>query len=89
MAFGGTLVTHGRGRGIVTATGIGTEMGMIARMMAAIEEEATPLQRRSTNSANRSASSPWVCVRLCLWWKIVRNTDLGSSPALVIQVFAR
>lgn len=45
-AFGGTLVTSGRARGIVVATGPSTEMGRIAALISAYEEEQTPLQRR-------------------------------------------
>jgi Ca2+-transporting ATPase len=45
-AFAGTLVTYGRGVGLVVATGGSTEIGRIAALMSAYEEEATPLQRR-------------------------------------------
>ena len=45
MAFAGTAVTRGRGRAVVTATGMATEMGRIARLLGATEAERTPLQR--------------------------------------------
>ena len=45
MAFKGTMVTHGRARGVVVATGMQTEMGGVAGMLQA-EGGATPLQRR-------------------------------------------
>ncbi|MHB8917305.1 MAG: calcium-translocating P-type ATPase, SERCA-type, partial [Desulfocucumaceae bacterium] len=46
IAYLGTSVTRGRGRGVVVATGMATEMGNIAVMIREAGQEATPLQRR-------------------------------------------
>ena len=45
MVFSGTAATYGHGRGIVTATGMRTEMGRIAGLLEDTPDEATPLQR--------------------------------------------
>ena len=44
MVFKGTAVAQGTGRAVVTATGMGTEMGAIATLLDATVEEPTPLQ---------------------------------------------
>ncbi|AAM24007.1 Ca2+-transporting ATPase [Caldanaerobacter subterraneus subsp. tengcongensis MB4] len=46
MVYMGTVVTKGKGKAVVTATGMQTEMGKIAGMMKEIEGEETPLQKR-------------------------------------------
>jgi Ca2+-transporting ATPase len=46
MAFKGTVVTFGRARGIVVATGMVTELGKIAGMLEAMPAAQTPLQQR-------------------------------------------
>ncbi len=46
MAYSGTLVAAGTGLGVVTATGAGTELGRISRMIAEVESLATPLTRQ-------------------------------------------
>lgn len=46
MAYSGTQVTFGRGRGVVVETGMRTELGRIATLLADVDESMTPLQAK-------------------------------------------
>jgi Ca2+-transporting ATPase len=61
-AFMGTLITYGRGRGIVVATGMHTQMGLIAEMLQTLEAEATPLQQRLDQLGRQLG---YACLAIC------------------------
>ncbi len=61
--FMGTVATKGRGRGVVTRTGMDTEMGKIAGMLGDIKPGLTPLQQRMDEMGK------WIgigCLLICI-----------------------
>ena len=49
LAYGGTVVTHGRGKAVVYATGLKTEIGKIASLLQDTEDVKTPLREQANN----------------------------------------
>ncbi len=63
MAYSSTLVTYGRGYGVVVATGMNTQVGQIAHLIAAQDEFDTPLKRKLTSVGKTlTAVGLMVCV---------------------------
>src|SRR3989338_1849476 len=46
MVFSGTVITNGRGKAVVTGTGMKSEIGKIAELIEEVEQEKTPLQKK-------------------------------------------
>jgi magnesium-transporting ATPase (P-type) len=77
LAFSGTIITRGRGRGVVVRTGTSTEIGRIAAAVREVGHTATPLQKRMDRLGHRIGIA---IVGLCI---IVAAIGLaqGMAPA--------
>jgi Ca2+-transporting ATPase len=90
MVFSGTLITRGRARGLTTATGLRTEIGMIARMMSGIEVEQTPLQRRLNQLGRTLSVAALVLSALVFVVLAVRETDVSLVGTIgLVEYLAR
>ncbi|MCL4559268.1 MAG: cation-translocating P-type ATPase [Chloroflexi bacterium] len=80
-AFMGTLVSYGRGRGVVVNTGMHTQLGMIASMLQQVKEEDTPLQRRLDQLAKTLGIATLGICAVVFGLGLARN--LGDVQAIV------
>jgi Ca2+-transporting ATPase len=91
-AFMGTLISYGRGRGVVTSTGMNTQLGLIATMLQNVDEEVTPLQRRLDQLGKSLSYAALVLVTVVFIVALINNTEISglfSSPALFFSENAR
>ncbi len=76
-AFMGTLITYGRGRGIVVATGMHTQMGLIAEMLQTLEAEPTPLQQRLDQLGRQLGYGALAVCGIVFVVALLNQTNLG------------
>lgn len=90
-AFMGTLVNYGRGRGVVTSTGMRTQLGLIATMLQNVETEETPLQRRLDQLGRSLSIGALILVAVVFIVALINYTDIGglfSAPLEYFKEFA-
>ncbi len=85
MLYMGSTVVYGRGRAVVTATGMDTEMGKIAGALAETKEGQTPLQRKLSEL---SRILTWLVLGVCALVFAVQLLRAGSIDfELVLNSF--
>ncbi|GAB3135565.1 cation-translocating P-type ATPase [Marisediminicola antarctica] len=85
MAFKGTAVSQGVGRAIVTGVGMNTEVGRIATMLDATQEEPTPLQEE-IGRVGRALSLAVIAIALVVMVTTVLVQGV-TTPAGLVTVF--
>ena len=91
-AFMGTLVSYGRGRGVVVSTGMRTQLGLIAEMLQNVEEEETPLQRRLDQLGRTLSIGALILVAVVFIVALINYTNIGdlfAGPLNYIREYAR
>ena len=87
MAYMGSAVVYGRGKAVVTDTGMNTEMGKIADAITKAEDGQTPLQKKL---AGLSKTLTFLVLGICVFifafsLFMERSTLAGGDPALIFK----
>ena len=88
MCYMGSTVVYGRGRAVVAATGMKTEMGKIADALTTAKKELTPLQIKLNElSGILTKLVLAICVIIFAVDLIRHGGELGSNPAMILDTF--
>src|SRR5215216_5974010 len=86
-AFMGTVVSYGRGRGLVTSTGMHTQLGLIASMLQNVEVEDTPLQRRLDQLGKSLSVAALFLVTIVFIVALINSTNINELFASPLAYF--
>ena len=81
MVFMGSTVVYGRGKAVVTATGMDTEMGKIADALAKAEEGKTPLQIKLAQ-LSKILTYLVICICVVIFAIGIIKDGFGAAPIL-------
>ncbi|MBE9004793.1 cation-translocating P-type ATPase [Fortiea sp. LEGE XX443] len=83
LVFQGTEVVQGRGKVLVTNTGMQTELGKIATMLQSVDSEPTPLQQRMTQLGNVLVSGSLILVAIVVIGGIIQARGFSNLQDLL------
>ncbi|MDF5737584.1 MULTISPECIES: cation-translocating P-type ATPase [unclassified Nostoc] len=83
VVFQGTEVVQGRGKVLVTNTGMTTELGKIAAMLQAVESEPTPLQQRMTQLGNVLVTGSLILVAIVVVGGVIKDGGFKNIQELL------
>jgi Ca2+-transporting ATPase len=86
MAYLGTVITGGRGQGLVVATGMDTELGRIADLIQQVDSESTPLQRRLDQLGKMLAGVGVGIAALIFLIGVLRGDDIRHMLLTAVSV---
>ncbi|MEH2299188.1 MAG: cation-translocating P-type ATPase [Nostoc sp.] len=83
IVFQGTEVVQGRGKVLVTNTGMTTELGKIATMLQSVESEPTPLQQRMTQLGNVLVTGSLILVAIVVAGGVIKDGGFKNIQELL------
>ncbi|QFS43749.1 cation-translocating P-type ATPase [Nostoc sphaeroides] len=83
VVFQGTEVVQGRGKVLVTNTGMTTELGKIATMLQSVESEPTPLQQRMTQLGNVLVTGSLILVAIVVIGGVIQARGFSNIQELL------
>jgi P-type Ca2+ transporter type 2C len=86
-AFMGTVVNYGRGHGVVTSTGMHTQLGLIATMLQTVDTEETPLQRRLDQLGKSLSIGALILVAIVFMVALINQTNVNEFFASPVGYF--
>ncbi len=79
MAFSGTIVTQGRGKAVVVATGMKTEIGKIAKLIKETEKAETPFQKRTSDLSKKLGLFALIAGSLIMMVSLIRGFEFYQT----------
>lgn len=86
MAFSGTIVTQGRGKAVVVATGMKTEIGKIAKLIKETEKAETPFQKRTSDLSKKLGLFALIAGSLVLMVSLIRGFEFYQTFLFTLAV---